>query len=68
MAIALIIGACNRQEAQTITTPTPPFTPSPPPTPECTPVPQATGEKVILPTVEATPHPQVAPGETWIDN
>jgi hypothetical protein len=64
LAIALIIGACNLREAQTTTTPTPPSTPSPPPTPGCTPVPQITGEKVILPTVEATPHLQAAPGET----
>lgn len=57
LAITWALSACEQRQAQIID-------PTPVPTPACTPVPQMTGEKIIRPTVEATPHPQIAPGET----
>ena len=64
LTIALIIGACNRQETQTLINGTVQSTPIPELSPGCRPVPQMTAEKIIEATVEATPQPQIAAGET----
>jgi hypothetical protein len=40
-----------------------PSSPAPVPTPTCYPRPEATGEKIIGPTVEASPPAQASPGQ-----
>lgn len=59
MGLVLIIGACSRQNSQGVA-----LTPTVEPTATCYPVVQATGEKIIYPTVEATPPARLASGQT----
>jgi len=57
--LVLIIGACSRQNSQGVA-----LTPTVEPAATCYPVIQPTGEKIIYPTVEATPPAQLESGQT----
>jgi hypothetical protein len=59
-----LLAACYAQTPPSLVPTTPALT-KPVPTSTCYPKPEPTGEKVIRPTLEATPPAQVSPGQSF---